>query len=886
MICDKFSYFWKFGFEHLNRLTRKRIMIPERLASLHTQNPIPRYGEAQRFQDSINCLVRHSKNVKFFNYRQKEMMEVAEARNVFNNVYKRIVLRHKYFGTDSNSDLLKKVATQVVFFSNSSLRKRFFSFGQRHNIDQVEIQNAINVIVAGNGNVRFNGKFPVRCQLENTNKPCLPPAIARYSYSTVKTNAIKDGWELPDWFLEKDPNKTIMVNGCASHTKEILNDWIRTKSKYKFNLRQHTSAIMKHFNWWGLSYLPNFRVDPENLKYLTFNPSKKLDDFTTKFVGLGKLPPPRKGGYSPKTVISPVVIFSHVIQNLKTIMNNKRLPSFGINFPGGREKDDDLAPNAETLKTRFVAQSITGFQATANFFMLPVKALLKHAKGCFPSNYNNSKGQFLSQLALHVNSKSELEGDYKRGEASWGWKNKLVATAFMFSFYHLDSITLRAFEFTLDFELECLKIFGQRLIHELDTGLMSGKGDMGLKWSLQQFFLHSFEYTYFLKKKCGVNSLDEYFPSFFGDDMKHHFSKAIDIIPSELEEWYRTNTGFNLLGVKYKENLPGISNKVSFLATHFTDSGFPSYMPSRWATICLLCRPFEKLGRRKNTLRRSLRLFDSIVSNYNGQIYDKNQLRNVIRSYGYSVFNVAMSSLRSGLVINGDHLMVIVYLFIVAKEEGYISNKHSFYRFFEDILMESERYKIEQGGKALILSDAKSGGIWNPRESNAKSTYYDICVRFGYIPEKCKNLLDYGFKRLRNFSRTRNLDWRRKVDLYLSIYSKFNSFGLKKREIASTLGTFRTINERRLRMKLVWRIYCIVGELRFYKVFDCLNHRFDPNDRRFIIITEVKVDETPSSFDYEIPGDPYNIVDLDGQSFGSVKLGSDINYENVKLWEG
>jgi hypothetical protein len=848
-------------------------MLPERLAMLGQVTPTPRAGESQRFNDALEDCIKRLPDRKFFNYRQRQMMKSAKKFKVFTNVHKRLVLRHKYFGTDTNSKLLDKLATQVVFFSTSRLRKSVFSYGRRHNVDLLDVQNAIDIMVGGNSNVRYNGKFAVRCQLENANKPSLPPAVSRYSFNTVKDNAPKSGWKLPDWFSSKDPNKSVMVNGCASHTKEILNNWVKTKKKYRFNLKQHCSAIMKHFNWWGLNYLPSFRVDPENLKYLTFNPKKKLDDFTTKFVGLGKLPPPGSKGYSPKTIVSPVIIFSHVISNLKTILRDKRLPSFGINFPGGREKDDDLAPNLETLKTRFVAQSITGFQATANFFMLPVKALLKHAKGCFPSNYNNSKSQFLSQLSLHVKSGAELEGDYKRGEASWGWKNKLVATAFMFSFYDYNAITLRAYEFTLDFELECLKIFGQRLIHELDTGLMSGKGDMGLKWSLQQFFLHSFEYTYFLKKKCGVSNLYDYFPSFFGDDMKHHFSKKFDIEPSELEDWYKNNTGFNLLGVKYKENLPGIQNKISFLATYFTESGFPAYMPSRWATICLLCRPYEKLSRRKNNLAKRYKLFDSIVSNYNGVIHDKSTLLGVIKNHGYSVFNVAMSSLRSGLAINSDHAWVIVYLYVVGKEEGYLAKDHSIHQFIEDIVVESERYKVGQAYNALGLSDAKAGGTWNPRESSAKTTYYDICVRFGYIPQNCTNLLNYDLTRLKKFGESRNIKWERKIELYLAIYSRGSGFGVKKREIASTIGTFRTLRERRFKFKLVWKLYCKVGELAFFKVFNRLDQQFEINDTRFIVIKSVSVEESSVSFDSDVLGDPVNIQDLMGRSPTSISLG-------------
>jgi len=854
-------------------LTRKRILIPERLARLSQDNPIPRYGEAQKFEAAISYCLKNLPCDKFFDYRQRQMMKSAKHLKVFTNVHKRLVLRHKYFGTDSNSELLEKLATQIVFFSSAKLRKSVFSFGRRHKIDLLDVQNAIDIMVGGNSNVRFNSKFAIRCQLENANKPTLPPFVSRSSYDVIKENAPKSGWRLPDWFSAKDPNKAIMVNGCASHTKEILNNWVKTKRKYKFNLKQHCTAIMKHFNWWGLDYLPSFKVDPGNLKFLTFNPKKKLDDFTNKFVGLGKIPPPRKEGYSPKTVVSPVIIFSHVISNLKTILRDRRLPSFGINFPGGREKDDDLAPNLESLKTRFVAQSITGFQATANFFMLPVKALLKQARGCFPSSYNNSKGQFLSQLALHVKSSAELEGDYKRGEASWGWKNKLVATAFMFSFYDYNVITLRSFEFTLDFELEHLKIFGQRLVHELDTGLMSGKGDMGLKWSLQQFFLHSFEYTYFLKKKCGVSNLYDYFPSFFGDDMKHHFSKNFDIVPSELENWYKTNTGFNLLGVKYRQNLPGIKNKISFLATYFTESGFPAYMPQRWATICMLCRPYEKLSRRKDNLDRKLRLFESIVSNYNGTIHDKELLRNVVKNYGYSVFNVAMSSLRSGLVINSDHAWIIVYLYIVGKEEGYLSKTLSIHQFIDDIIVESERYKVEQAGNVFNLSDAKSGGTWNPRESSAKTTYYDVCVRFGYIPQNCSNLLDYDFKSLIKFGKSRNSEWRRKIDLYLSIYSRNNSYGVKKREIASTLGTFRTLGERRLKFKYVWKLFCNVGELQFYKVFSRLDQQFELNDPRFIVIKKVNVDKSSASFDPDIPGSPTNLRDLGVRSPTNITIG-------------
>jgi len=867
-MCDRFSMYWKYGYENLNRLTRKRIMMPSRLLDSHRVDPVPRAGERERFESALNLVLSEDLQEAKMNFRQQEMYRLCRRDKAFESVYKRIVLRHNYFGTDANSHLLLKAAQMTVFFSSAKCRNSVFKFGGRHKIDPLDLQNAIDIIVGGNRNVRFNGKFPVRCQLEATNKPSRPPFISRTCYDTVETNSRRNNWEPPKHFTGSNPNKVLLVNGCADHTKDILNSWIRNKKKYRFNLRQHCSAIMKHFNWWGLKFIPSFRVDPSNLKYLTFNPSKKLDDFTTKFVGMGRLPKPRKEGYSPSTVISPVMIFSHVVDNLKRIIHNKRLPSFGINFPGGREKDDDLVPNAETLKTRFVAQSITGFQATANFFMLPIKALLKQARGCFPSSYNNSKSQFLSQLALHCRSKSELEGDYKRGEASWGWKNKLVATAFMFSFYHSSPITLRAFEFTLDFELECLKLFGQRLIHELDTGLMSGKGDMGLKWSLQQFFLHSFEYTYFLKKNCGVKNMGEYFPSFFGDDMKHHFSSEVKVKPRKLEKWYSTNTGFNLLGVKHKRNLPGISNKISFLATYFTESGFPAYMPARWATICLLCRPYEKLSRKQISYSKKCKLFNDIINSSKEGIYDTGRLWSTINVYGYSVFNVAKASLRSGLVISDDHIWIILYLYVVGKAEGFVNPKLKFMQFKRDLIVESEFYKVRQASNSFYLSEAKSLGVWNPRESSAKSTYYDVCLRFGYISPMESDLLKYDFKGLYNFSKSKNSKWRTKVRLYLSIYSRSNVFGSKRSEIASTLGTFKTLSERARAIRFAWKEYTTIGRLTFFRVYDTVTREFLMVDRRYICIMNSRVEEFPSSFNKEVYGQPVDIQDLRGRNPG------------------
>jgi len=74
---------------------------------------------------------------------------------------------------------------------------------------------------------------------------------------------------------------------------------------------------------------------------------------------------------------------------------------------------------------------------------------------------------------------------------------------------------------------------------------------------------------------------------------------------------------------------------------------------------------------------------------------------------------------------------------------------------------------VEQAGNVYNLSDAKSGGTWNPRESSAKTTFYDVCVRFGYIPQNCTNILDYDFKSLIKFGKSRNSEWRRRIYLYL-----------------------------------------------------------------------------------------------------------------------
>jgi len=101
-------------------------MIPELLAAAHRDIKIPTFGETQRFQDALNYCVQNLPDDKFLNYRQAMILRDAKLRNVFTNVHKRVVLRHKFFGTDCNSELLEKLSTQIILFSSSILRKRFF----------------------------------------------------------------------------------------------------------------------------------------------------------------------------------------------------------------------------------------------------------------------------------------------------------------------------------------------------------------------------------------------------------------------------------------------------------------------------------------------------------------------------------------------------------------------------------------------------------------------------------------------------------------------------------------------------------------------------------------------------------------------------------------
>lgn len=615
-IVNNFKYNWRFLHQNVGELTKGKVV----LGYESTRNRfVPETQEPPKIPTefgSLSGFLSGQVGKMCLNYAWKHSTIRSRIRGDFrgpNTVSQSVAQRHLYstvkqlllnpanymplkfdsYRSGTDYRIFLRARRQVVYMTRSLIQNKC--------CDTSYFRDAIKMIINGSNHARY-GLTTLIAPVNKAQPPVMPPYKNCAAYLAIKSVLQKLNYQLPEWFNKIDPSRTLLVNGDGHHTTEILNNWIRNKPRNGMRLNHHLKAISRHFDRLGI-ILPELVKPPiHDLSRAVFNPDKMPDYIMRDIVGVSTPRPPSKCTRKETKAQYPVFVFAAMHEIMRGLLGTgKYIPPTGITFPGGREKDFDYDPSKPSgeIGTRFVSQSVSMHQCMFNHITSFVKAVFKSSRGCYPSDPTITKYQSYSRYKDALRAVSMQEGDYKRGESSWDIKTKISSLSLQFAFFDRDFINSeyndsydRILTYSGSFFLEHIKVFGDKNVLSIFTGLQSGKGDMGLSWAVTNFIITSFVIDKYYVANGFVDKREDIVYYIFGDDIILFFLKQNKvIIPKDVSEFYLKRTGFYYMGVRHiVKDSPEHMPDISFLAHQFDIDGNTIMVPARLAKVMFLSR--------------------------------------------------------------------------------------------------------------------------------------------------------------------------------------------------------------------------------------------------------------------------------------------------------